>query len=184
MRIICLRILFRFFWLYVDIFVKCLSDELNRPLPYSSPPSFAFCSAIFWAAPDTPGTVCDCRKEIREELVVTDVALPLFMIGLFGGIGGGTRAALAAPNCPFLTGGWGGWLAACCTLWARIIVATFDPTVMAFELSCLKTCPGDIDLAIPVAGIETIIGIWLIIICLKTHLVQKLAHSTLLMLVE
>lgn len=116
---------------------------------YSSP-SLAFCAAMAWAACETPGTVWDWRKEIREEFVVTAVALLLLMIGLFGGIGGGTRAALAAPNWPFLTGGWGGWLADC-TLWALIIVATFVPTVMAFELSCLKTWPGDIDLAIPVA---------------------------------
>lgn len=117
---------------------------------YSSPPSLAFWAAMAWAAPDTPGTVCDCRKEILDEFVVTAVALPLLMIGLFGGIGGGTRAAFAAPNCPFLTGGWGEGLAAC-TLWARIMVATFDPTDIALELSCLKTCPGDIDRAIPVA---------------------------------
>lgn len=116
-------------------------------IPYSSP-SFAFCAAMAWAACETPGTVCDWRKEIREEFVVTAVALPLLIIGLFGGIGGGTRAAFAAPNWPFFTGGWGGWLA---TLWALIIVATFVPAVMAFELSCLKIWPGDIDRAIPVA---------------------------------
>lgn len=94
-----------------------------------------------WAG-DTP--VCDWRNEMREAFVVTE--LPLLMIGLFGGIGGGTRAELAAPYWPFFTGGCGGD-PECCTLWARIIVATFDP----LELSCRKTWPGDIDRAIPVA---------------------------------
>ena len=90
---------------------------------------------------------------IREEFVVTAVALPLLMIGLLGGIGGGTRAAFAAPNWPFFTGGCGGWFDDCCTLCARMIVATFEPAVIELALSCLKTCPGLIERAIPVAKI-------------------------------
>lgn len=69
---------------------------------------------------------------------MTALALPLFIMGLLGGIGGGTRAA-EAPNWPFLIGGCGGWFEVCCTLWARIIVATFDPAVIALELSCRNT---------------------------------------------
>lgn len=132
--------------------VKCFSDLFaSKSLAYSSPP-LAFCAANDWAATDTPGTVCDWRKEVtREALVVTTLGLPLLMIGLLGGMGGGTRAEFAAPNWLFLTGGCGGWLPWCCTLWARIIVATFEPAVMALELSCLSTCPGDIDRAMPVA---------------------------------
>lgn len=105
-----------------------------------------------WAAADTPGTVCDWRNEILE-FVVPTLAPALLMIGLLGGIGGGTRELLAAPK-PFFTGGWGGWFDDCCTLWARIIVATLDPADIALVLSCLKTWPGDIDLAIPVAKRE------------------------------
>lgn len=115
-------------------------------LSYSSP-SLAFWAAMAWAACETPGTVCDWRKEIREEFEVAAAVLPLLIIGLLGGIGGGTRAEFA-PNWPFFTGGCGG----CdCTLWARIIVATLEPAVMALELSCRRIWPGEIDRAIPVA---------------------------------
>lgn len=120
-------------------------------IPYSSP-SLAFWAAMACAACETPGTVCDWRNVILDEFVVTAVALPLLMIviGLFGGMGGGTRDALATPYAPFFTGGWGGWFDDCCTLWARMIVATLEPVVIELELSCLKTWPGDIDRAIPV----------------------------------
>lgn len=108
----------------------------------------AFWAAMAWAA-DTP--VCDWRNEMREAFVVA--ALPLLMIGLLGGMGGGTRAELAEPYWPFFTGGCGA-LDECCILWARIIVATFEPLDITLELSCLKTWPGDIDRAIPVAKNE------------------------------
>lgn len=112
-----------------------------------SSPSLAFWAAMAWAG---DCTVCDWRNEMREAFV--DVfAPPLLMIGLFGGIGGGTRAD-EATNCPFFIGGCGA--VACCTLWARMIVATLEPLVIALELSWRSTWPGDIDRAIPVAKSE------------------------------
>lgn len=142
--------LFRFFWLFFILnFMLNAWLMISSQLLYSS--SFAFWAAMAWAATDAPGTVCDWRNEILDAFVVTMFALPLLMMGLLGGIGGGTRALFAAPNWLFFTGGWGGWFDDCCTLWALIIVATFDPAVIALELSCLKAWPGDIDLAIPVA---------------------------------
>ena len=116
---------------------------------YSSP-SFAFCAAMAWAADDTPGTVPDCRKEIDR--FAATVFEFLLITGLFGGIGGATRATLEFPNVDFFTGGWGApW-----TLCARIIVATFDdPVAIGDEFgSWRSTWPGDIDRAIPVAKIK------------------------------